>query len=436
MPCARADKPEGPYEVNPAISGHEDFGIANLPMHQGGIVNTPTGEWWGFSMMDFNSLGRLTGLSPVTWQNGWPYFGLSGNLGRSPRTWVKPNTGQASPILVPYQRSDDFSGPKLKPIWQWNHAPDDTKWSLTERPGFLRLHSLPASEFWWARNTLTQRAIGPVSSPTAEVEARGMKSGDVAGLALLDFPYAWIGVSCQDGGTTIEQYDKTTDKTMSVPLAAKRVWLRAQCDFTTEKASFSYSTDGKTFAPLGSEFKMVFQLKTFQGVRYSLFHYNTGGEPGGYADFDSLTVAEPYPHGLRRPIPLGQTIALTSRSDGSVLVSREGALIALPANDARATPAATGLKVVDRGRGRVALQAGDSFISVVAPGNLGQVTLKKGVPTDNETFQWMETPYGDLVLLSLSSHYYLKIDPASGALSADSPGPNKNRKDGTCLNWK
>ena len=43
-------------------------------------METPTGEWWGFSMMDANSVGRLTALSPITWKDGWPYFGLPGNL--------------------------------------------------------------------------------------------------------------------------------------------------------------------------------------------------------------------------------------------------------------------------------------------------------------------------------------------------------------------
>ena len=52
---------------------------------------------------------------------------------------MKPNTGDRSPPSAPYERNDDFSGPKLKNVWQWNHVPDDTKWSLTERPGFLRL---------------------------------------------------------------------------------------------------------------------------------------------------------------------------------------------------------------------------------------------------------------------------------------------------------
>src|SRR5436305_553291 len=81
---------------------------------------------WGFSMQGHNSVGRLTCLSPVTWADGWPYFGLPGNLKRSPSIWVKPNTGVASAVTSPYQRSDDFSGPKLIPVWQWNHLPDDS----------------------------------------------------------------------------------------------------------------------------------------------------------------------------------------------------------------------------------------------------------------------------------------------------------------------
>ena len=104
-------------------------------MHQGGIVQTPSGEWWGLSMMDHNSVGRLTCLSPVTWRDGWPYFGLPGNLTRTPLTWVKPDTGHSSAPHAPYERNDDFSGPRLQPIWQWNHVPDDAQWSLTEKPG-------------------------------------------------------------------------------------------------------------------------------------------------------------------------------------------------------------------------------------------------------------------------------------------------------------
>ena len=137
MKCARADKLAGPWEVV-TISEGESLGIGqgyrprgrrlappyeisppdsserlSLTLHQGGIIDTPSGEWWGFSMQDHNSVGRLTSLSPVTWVDGWPYFGLPGNLKRSPSTWVKPNTGRVEPITAPYDRSDNFSGPKL-----------------------------------------------------------------------------------------------------------------------------------------------------------------------------------------------------------------------------------------------------------------------------------------------------------------------------------
>jgi xylan 1,4-beta-xylosidase len=484
MPCARADKPEGPYEVNKEISIDEDFGLAEgyrlqrgpappfkviqpntaargrMSLHQGGIVNTPAGEWWGFSMMDYNSVGRLTCLSPITWQGGWPYFGLPGNLKRTPRTWVKPNTGRSSPSLpprpplppsAPYERSDGFSGPKLKNVWQWNHLPDNTKWSLSERPGFLRLHSLPALDFWWARNTLTQRAIGPVSIPTAELDTRGMKAGDVAGLALLNYPYAWIGVRQQlDGanganganggiganGAVVEQFDQTTGETARIPLKGTRVWLRASCDFLREKARFSYSSDGKNFEPLGAEFTMIFQLKTFQGVRYSLFHFNTGGEPGGYADFNKLTVDEPHPRGLMRPIPFGKKITLSVFGGGQVLAVKDGLLSAVPAGDSLARGDAAQFRVVDRGLGRVALQWGKQFVSVSDPRGEERVKLRSGRPTDSETFQWTETPYGDLILLSIVTHRHLRVEPGSGDVTADQPGPQPDRKDGSCFNWK
>jgi beta-xylosidase len=445
MPCARADRPEGPYEVNLEISADEDFGLTRgyrlrsdsaspfalappdtgsrgaMALHQGGIVDTPTGEWWGFSMMDYNSVGRLTALSPVTWQDGWPYFGLPGNLRRTPRIWTKPNTGTTSSPTAPYTRTDEFTGPRLANVWQWNHLPDDTKWSLTERRGFLRLHSLPAPDLWWARNTLTQRAIGPRSMPTTMLETGGMQAGDVAGLALLNYPYAWIGVRRDSSRSSVEVFDQRTGRTVRRPLdTAARLWLRAECDFLTETARFSYSTDGIRFAPLGDAVTMVFQLKTFQGVRYALFHYNVGGATGGYADFDAMRVQEPNPRGLTRPIPTGRTISLATAGSGAPLV----------------VGAASKFQLVDRGVGRVALRTPDGFVSVATAGGTSRVVVRRGAPAAPETFQWVETPYGDVALLSLATHRYLRVDAARGVVSADHPGLEPGRADGAQFRWE
>ncbi|MDC7683543.1 glycoside hydrolase 43 family protein [Asticcacaulis sp. BYS171W] len=441
MPAARADNVWGPYEVNPAISTDEDFGLAEgyrlegktapfkiippnpapngrLSLHQGGVVQTQTGEWWGFSMMDYNSVGRLLSLAPVTWKDGWPYFGLPGNLTRNPRTWIKPDTGHISAPHAPYERSDDFSGTALKPVWQWSHVPVDGKWSLSERPGFLRLRALPASTVWAARNSLTQRAIGPESRPTVALDAAGMKTGDVAGLALFSQPYAWIGVEKTATGLDIVQFDQQTGDSARVKTGATKLWLRADADFMTEKARFSYSTDGKAFTALGRDFTMVFQLRTFQGVRYTLFNYNTLGVEGGVADFDSVEIFEPHPRGLRRPIPYGKTVALTAFG--------------------KTTDLATVLKtkpftVVDTKLGRVALKSGDRYLSVDGTGKVG---LAAGTPGPAQSFQWIETPTGELVLMSLTTNRFLRLDPQTGAVTADSPGPQSDGKDGVRFVWK
>jgi xylan 1,4-beta-xylosidase len=444
LACARADHIDGPWEVNPAISFDEAFGLrqgarlrgngtgpqivvipadptarGHMAMHQGGIVQTPDGEWWGLSMYEGNSVGRLTGLSPVTWHDGWPYFGLPGNLGRSPRIWVKPRTASHDPPTAPYRRDDDFSGPELANVWQWNHVPVDTMWSLRERPGFLRLHSLPAPDFWWARNSLTQRAIGPQSQPTAILAIGGMQPGDVAGLALLNRPYAWIGVRRGDDGFWIEQFGQLTGDTARMRLTAARVWLRADCDFLTEQARFSFSTDGATFTTMGPPFATIFQLETFQGVRYALFHYNARGVAGGYADFDAMHVREPHPHGLAQPIPVDQAIALEVAARGTPFV----------------LDGETRFTVVARGLGRVALQAGTRFLSVTpVTDSTSVVALRAGAPGDGEAFQWIESFYGDVALMSLATHRYLRLEP-DGSVTGDSPGLEPDPSDGTALQW-
>jgi len=449
MPAARADNIRGPYEVNPAISTEEDFGLGegyrekgatppftitppdpapngHMSLHQGGIVQTPAGEWWGFSMMDYNSVGRLLSLSPITWKDGWPYFGLPGNLTRTPRTWIKPKTmtGAPEPVTVPFERNDDFSGAALQPLWQWNHVPVDGKWSLTERPGYLRLHSLPAPAFWNGRNSLTQRSVGPASTPTVVVDVSHLAKGDQAGLALLNQPYAWIGAVKGADGLVVRRFDQQTGRQIDVPVAASRLWFRADCDFLTEKAQFSYSPDGKTFMPLGEPFTMVFQLTTFQGVRYALFNYNSLGVEGGYADFDSFEVRQPHPYGLMRPIPLGENIQLVSAGEANG-IGLAGRLL-------QAGAPAT-FNVVDMGLGRVALRSGTVYLTIA---EAGEATLTDTSPGRQQSFQWIETPNGDLALMSLETNRFLRISPESSRIVADSPGPQSDGKDGVRFTWK
>ncbi len=468
MQCARADRPEGPYETV-VISDRETLGTQRgwqvqnvglgrpvpepgvtftlsepggnfhgaVPLHQGGIVDLPNGEWWGFSMMDFRSVGRTTCLSPVTWRDGWPYFGLPGNPGRTPRTWFKPAVTAVVTPTAPYQRSDDFSAATLLPVWQWNHAPVDGHWSLSENPGALRLHTLPASQFLWARNTLTQRVIGPVSTATAELDASGLQPGDHAGLALLNMPFASIGVVRTGAGLVLRWYNQLTDETLEQPLTAPRIFLRATGDFDQDVAQLSFSTDGRDFSTLGGEIRLPYQLKTFQGVRYALFAYNASGREGGFADFASFRVDEPLADRSGN-VPFGKVVVLANLANESVAwANPHGMLHSVPPGSPEASGPGTRFRVHDRGQGRVVLEAlSGGFLTVVGAGLSCDVRPMKE-ESEASLFLWQDMLRDrQCMLLSLKTHRYLGLDPETGEpYAADWPGAHPDRRDGTVLVW-
>ena len=390
-------------------------------------------------MSDHGSAGRMVALVPVTWDNGFPLIGLPGNLRKAPNTWIKPDTGHAQDPQPAFVHSDSFDAAKLNPVWQWNHVPDDARWSPTEKPGALRLHSLPASDFWTARNSLTQRPPGPECVATVELDGSGLVAGDTAGLALLSFPYAWIGLVKAAEGVTLQTFDQTNRRSAKAPTSPTHLWLRVACNFDTEKAVFTWSPDGKEFAPLGEPFTMVFQLTTFQGVRLALFNYSTSGEPGGYADFDNFTVEEPRASGIERTIPVGKTIALTSGTDGSLLAmsAPDMSLVNIPSDSPLASTPNVRFQVIDLGKGRVALRASNGRLVSAGEGGVVLTDLAGAPPGDAESFQWVNLMRGDTMLMSLTNHRYLTTKPNSpGQVTASAIGPRPDRKDGACFQWK
>ncbi|HLP18374.1 MAG TPA: family 43 glycosylhydrolase, partial [Bacteroidota bacterium] len=468
MQCARADNPYGPYETvsisteetmgtqrgsgvrnvglespvpEPGFKfeifypGHNEYGA--VPMHQGGIVDLPNGDWWGFSMMDFLSVGRTTFLSPVTWQDGWPYFGLPGNLGRSPRTWIKPNVGVNTTPSAPYVRSDDFSGPGLQAVWQWNHEPVDGKWELDTQRGTLRLHTLPAKDFLWAKNTLTQRAIGPESFATTVLDARALQSGDIAGLALLNMPYASLGVTRTKDGYALRYYDQMTNRTIEEKLPSSRVSLRASGDFERDFARFSYSTDGKMFITIGDTIHLPYQLKTFQGTRYALFAYTTTAKEGGYAEFEDFSLVEPFADRSKN-IPIGKVITMTNLANQMpVWANPHGMMHSTSPTSKDAGGPGCQFRVQDRGKGRVALEAlnGTGFLTVVGVGMAGDVRMTKE-ESEGSVFQWQDMLHHQCMLLSVKTNRFVGVIPETGdPYSANHPGTLPDRKDGTVLTW-
>ena len=101
---AVADSIDGPWTVTThgarRITGRDrsdararQANDRGLWLHQGGMCDTPSGEWWSIIMSDHGSAGRMVCLVPITWDNGFPLIGLPGNLRKAPNTWIKPDTG-------------------------------------------------------------------------------------------------------------------------------------------------------------------------------------------------------------------------------------------------------------------------------------------------------------------------------------------------------
>ncbi|WP_210489376.1 glycoside hydrolase family 43 protein [Rufibacter aurantiacus] len=282
----RADKITGPYEGKVVL---QDKGVA-----QGGLIDTPTGEWFAYLFRDYGAVGRIPYLVPVKWENGWPVLGTDGKV---PDELNLPASKGLIPGIV---ASDEFTRGKNEPnlplVWQWNHNPDNQLWSVSQRKGYLRLTTgAEGNDFLLARNTLTQRTIGPESSGATAIDISRMKDGDFAGFALLQQRYGLIGVKSEKGGKYLVMVNAQSGSPVEearVPLNGKKVYLKAECDFNNRRdvASFYYSLNGKTWTKLGQELKMAYTIPHFMGYRFGLFNYATKAS-GGYVDFDYFHIS-------------------------------------------------------------------------------------------------------------------------------------------------
>ena len=438
--------------------------------HQGGIVQATDGSWWALFMMDFHSIGRTVCLMPMTWKDGWPMVGLEGNLGRAPRTWFKPGTSaalaassassasssvsqdaaktQSSTAHAPYQRSDNFDGRKLGRIWQWNHNPDDGKWSL--RGGRLRITAQPAEQLMWARNTLTQRVIGPKSIVTVELSTKGLKEGDVCGLGNINVPCSWVGVVKENkkirnlenkSKEKGEQYllrcfEQLTNDTVDVRLSLPKgkIWLRSIGDYDNDQAQYAYSVDGHNFTTIGRMMPLSYQLISFQGSRHALFAFNVTGKQGGYAEFDNFTVEEPCADRSQN-IPYGKTFRIINKATGRPAVCDPHGLL-YDTQAADKSPR-TQFRIIDKSNGKVALQCVDGrYIKVYGEGLAGDVRFTDKAD-EAETFLWQDYLNRDFMLFSLRNHRYIGKSPTTGSpYSMDYTGADPARRNGSVLRWE
>ena len=284
----RADNLFGPWEGRIAL---QDKGVA-----QGGIIDMPDGRWFAYLFQDHGAVGRIPFLVPMKWVDGWPVIGENGKV---PETLDLPANKSLIPGVV---NNDDFTRRKGEPalplVWQWNHNPDNSLWSVTERPGFLRLKTDRIdSLFLKSRNTLTQRTFGPVCSASTLLDVSKLEEGDFAGLVALQRKFGQVGVKVVGKSRYIYMVSNKTDKPtemQSIPLSKNKIYLKIECDFRNrmDEARFFYSFDGNIWNRIGGSLKMEYTLmEHFMGYRLGLYNYSSK-KPGGFADFDYFHISD------------------------------------------------------------------------------------------------------------------------------------------------
>ncbi|MBQ1023527.1 RICIN domain-containing protein [Micromonospora sp. C95] len=275
--------PFGPYEQRQVLLNMQGPISGGGVPHQGGLVQLPNGSWYYMAFTDAYPGGRMPTLAPITWTaDGWPQVQtVNGAWGVNypnplPLRPVKPLTGV-----------DTFTGTTLGPQYEWNHNPDNSRWSVNNG---LRLQTATVTnDLYRARNTITHRIQGPTSTGTVEIDYSTMRDGDRAGLAMLRDVSAWIGVRRDNGATRVvmtnglnmnSNWDtsSTGSEIASAAVSGGRIWLRANADIrpgSGRQARFSYSTDGVTFVPLGNALTLNNNWTFFMGYRFAIFNYAT-----------------------------------------------------------------------------------------------------------------------------------------------------------------
>ncbi len=307
--CFMADRLDGEFMGGDCLE--DTRGYCNQGVAQGGIVDTPEGDWYAMLFQDHGAAGRIPILVPITWEDNYPVFGDKGKI---PDSFEVKMTEKACGKSSSYALvgSDDFvSEPDAKgeykflPRWQFNHEPWREFFELNGKEGYYRIiTSKLCANMTEAPNTLTQRMKYPKCEAYVTIDVSNLKEGDYAGICALQGCYGLAAVTVREGKYFIVMQGKAANddslKAMKpdhepgceyecISTDKKLIKLKIKADFTNMKdeAEFFYENEN-SWIKIGITQKLYFKMDHFTGCRFGLFAYATK-ESGGSARFYKFT---------------------------------------------------------------------------------------------------------------------------------------------------
>jgi beta-xylosidase len=288
----------GPYEEKIVLA--EGKTSINGP-HQGAWVDTQTGEDWFIHFQDKGAYGRIVHLQPLKWIDDWPVVGRDADgdgTGEPVLTYRKPNVGRSWPVMTPPD-ADEFNSNGLGLQWQWQANPG-THWAFPAGGlGYLRLFNVPLPDgyrnFWDVPNLLLQKFPAPEFTATTKVTFTPRTDDEEMGLIVMGLDYAYLSVKKKPEGLLISQTVVKDAESGATGKEGAAVALRGNTFYLRVKVSgnavctFSYSSDGTKFLPVGEAFYA--RKGKWIGAKVGIFAIGAvKTREMGYADFDWFRI--------------------------------------------------------------------------------------------------------------------------------------------------
>lgn len=263
----------GPYEHRVVMNqGSTDI---HGP-HQGAWITDAEGDDWFLHFEDRYAYGRVVHLQPLKWNaDGWCIIGEDKNgdgIGEPVLSYRKPKMKSSTPSVCTdaMETRTLFKGTSIPLNWQWQAQPRMDWCMMNPADGCIRLHCVKKGDGWkslWdTPNMLLEKIAGQTMSLTAKLVFRPAYEGDRCGLAVMGENYSSLDLCYIGREVRVVRHEcqgasagKPEAETASVALPGNgsrfytvylKLTVREGCI-----CDFFYSTDGKTFAPLGESFK-------------------------------------------------------------------------------------------------------------------------------------------------------------------------------------
>ena len=299
----------GPYEWKTVLA--QGNSPVNGP-HQGGWVDTPTGEDWFMHFQDVGAYGRLVHLQPMKWVDDWPVIGVDKDgdgCGEPVTRYKKPNVGKNYPVETPAD-SDEFNTRQLGMQWEWHANYQDT-FGYTSDLGFIRIYGHILSEnfvnFWEVPNLLLQKFMAEEFTATTKLKVSAKMDGQQSGLIVMGWDYCYLGVEKEGDKFILKQVTckdaeqktpETVNRLAELPASRKYeaglfpnyerdIYLQVKI----EKGGichFYYSLDGKKYKAIGMPFTA--RQGKWIGAKVGLFSTTPYGKERGWVDADWFRI--------------------------------------------------------------------------------------------------------------------------------------------------